>query len=40
MKKQRTSFDYLALVFKGILMGAANKVPGISGGIIAFVGGF
>lgn len=36
----RTIFDYIALVFKGILMGAANKVPGISGGVIAFVGGF
>jgi uncharacterized membrane protein len=36
----RTVFDYIALVFKGILMGAANKVPGISGGVIAFVGGF
>lgn len=36
----RSIFDYIALVFKGILMGAANKVPGISGGVIAFVGGF
>lgn len=30
----------MALVFKGVLMGAANKVPGVSGGIIAYVGGF
>ena len=30
----------LILVFKGIAMGAANKVPGVSGGIVAFVAGF
>ena len=40
MKKERSLFDLIALVFKGILMGAANKVPGVSGGIIAYVGGF
>ena len=28
------------LVFKGIVMGAANKVPGVSGGVVAFVAGF
>ena len=28
------------LVLKGIAMGAANKVPGVSGGIVAFVAGF
>jgi len=38
--EKRSIIDYLGLVVKGILMGAANKVPGISGGIIAFVGGF
>lgn len=38
--EKRSIFDNIALVFKGILMGAANKVPGISGGVIAFVGGF
>jgi uncharacterized membrane protein len=27
-------------VIKGIAMGAANKVPGVSGGVIAFVAGF
>ena len=26
--------------FKGVAMGAANKVPGVSGGIVAFVAGF
>ena len=30
----------LNLVLKGIAMGAANKVPGVSGGIIAIVAGF
>ena len=28
------------LILKGIAMGAANKVPGVSGGIVAFVFGF
>src|SRR5690606_12421707 len=28
------------LFFKGVLMGAVNKVPGISGGVVAFVMGF
>jgi uncharacterized membrane protein len=28
------------LILKGIAMGAANKVPGVSGGIVAFVAGF
>ena len=32
--------DKLLLIFKGILMGAANKVPGVSGGIVAVVFGF
>ena len=30
----------LILILKGIAMGAANKVPGVSGGIVAFVAGF
>ena len=30
----------LILILKGIAMGAANKVPGISGGIVALVAGF
>tara|TARA_B100000768_G_scaffold181253_1_gene203537 strand:- start:393 stop:1409 length:1017 start_codon:yes stop_codon:yes gene_type:complete len=29
-----------SLILKGIIMGAANKVPGVSGGIVAFVMGF
>ena len=28
------------LILKGIAMGTANKVPGVSGGIVAFVFGF
>lgn len=40
MHKPRTFMDKLFLVIKGLCMGAANKVPGVSGGIVAFVGGF
>lgn len=40
MKSPRTFSDKLFLVVKGLCMGAANKVPGVSGGIVAFVGGF
>jgi len=32
--------DRFWLVFKGLAMGAANKVPGVSGGVVAFVVGF
>ena len=32
--------DKFWLVFKGLAMGAANKVPGVSGGVVAFVVGF
>ncbi|WP_422860429.1 DUF368 domain-containing protein [Flagellimonas sp. S174] len=40
MHQSRTLLDNLFLVIKGLCMGAANKVPGVSGGIVAFVGGF
>jgi uncharacterized membrane protein len=40
MYEPRTLSDKLFLVLKGLAMGAANKVPGVSGGIVAFVGGF
>lgn len=40
MHKSRTLWDKIYLVIKGLVMGAANKVPGVSGGIVAFVGGF
>lgn len=39
-QKKRTFWTSLFLVLKGIAMGAANKVPGVSGGIVALVGGF
>ncbi|WP_027124569.1 DUF368 domain-containing protein [Gelidibacter mesophilus] len=40
MQSTRTFSDKLFLVIKGLGMGAANKVPGISGGVVAFVAGF
>ena len=40
MAEPRTFMDKIFLVLKGLAMGAANKVPGVSGGIVAFVGGF
>nr|WP_299384237.1 DUF368 domain-containing protein [Allomuricauda sp.] len=40
MHQPRTFLDNIFLVIKGLCMGAANKVPGVSGGIVAFVAGF
>ncbi len=40
MYEHRSLTDKIFLVIKGLCMGAANKVPGVSGGIVAFVGGF
>ena len=40
MYEPRSFLDKLFLVIKGLCMGAANKVPGVSGGIVAFVAGF
>lgn len=40
MGKYRTLSDKLWLFLKGVGMGAANKVPGVSGGVVAFVAGF
>lgn len=40
METTRTLTDKILLVIKGLAMGAANKVPGVSGGIVAFVAGF
>jgi putative membrane protein len=37
--KRSFNKDFI-LILKGIAMGAANKVPGVSGGIVAFVAGF
>lgn len=36
----RSLSDKLWLILKGLAMGAANKVPGVSGGVVAFVAGF
>lgn len=36
---QRRLIDYLAITLKGIAMGAADVVPGVSGGTIAFISG-
>ena len=40
MERTRTFTDKMFLVLKGLGMGAANKVPGVSGGVVAFVAGF
>ena len=40
MQSTRTYTDRIFLVIKGLAMGAANKVPGVSGGVVAFVAGF
>ncbi len=39
MQKQRSLQEYLALSGKGMMMGAADAVPGVSGGTIAFITG-
>ena len=36
---QRRFRDYLTIAFKGVAMGAADAVPGVSGGTIAFISG-
>lgn len=38
-EKKRTKKDYFQLVVKGLAMGAADVVPGVSGGTIAFITG-
>jgi uncharacterized membrane protein len=40
IRPARTFKDKFFLVVKGLAMGAANKVPGVSGGVVAFVAGF
>ena len=37
---QRSWSDAFLLIVKGMLMGMANKIPGVSGGIIALATGF
>lgn len=36
---QRKLSDYIWVTLKGIAMGAADVVPGVSGGTIAFIAG-
>lgn len=40
MSKGRNTKDWALLFLKGLIMGSANKVPGVSGGAVAFVLGF
>jgi putative membrane protein len=40
MASVRSISDRIWLVLKGLAMGTANKVPGVSGGVVAFVAGF
>ena len=40
MESTKTLKDKIFLILKGLFMGAANKVPGVSGGVVAFVAGF
>ena len=40
MQSTRRIIDKVFLILKGLGMGAANKVPGVSGGVVAFVAGF
>ena len=37
--QQRNLFQYLIISLKGVAMGAADVVPGVSGGTIAFISG-
>ena len=39
MKKRNKSF-YVILLIKSILMGTVNKLPGVSGGLVALITGF
>lgn len=39
MKQNRTKKDFFLLYLKGCMMGAADAVPGVSGGTIAFITG-
>ena len=40
LTEKRSFAKVFFLILKGIAMGTANKVPGVSGGIVALVGGF
>ena len=36
-KSKRSMMGYIGLFFSGFLVGAANVIPGVSGGTMAFV---
>ena len=40
MRSDRSLSENIFLFLKGLAMGAANKVPGVSGGTVSFVLGF
>ena len=40
MRGQKKSSNPIVILFNGILMGTANKIPGISGGLVALALGF
>ena len=40
MKPKKSFSQKIILFLKGLAMGAANKVPGVSGGTVSFVFGF
>ena len=40
MEENRLFSKYLKTLFNGILMGTANKIPGVSGGLVAIAIGF
>ena len=40
MQQEKSFYQKLFLFLKGLAMGAANKVPGVSGGTVSFVFGF
>ena len=40
MRGQKKFSNPIVILFNGILMGTANKIPGISGGLVALALGF
>jgi hypothetical protein len=40
LMKRRSLTDRIYLVLKGVAMGTVNKIPGVSGGLVALIGGF
>ena len=40
MANNKSSLSYFKILLNGILMGTANKIPGVSGGIVAIAIGF